>query len=113
MLFTEIDTAALLFGVISAPFVAGYSTDSNLLDMMFTKSWVSHLADKFFEPAHYHERISWKQTGFVAYPSIANSGTFTPNSLSQLIFGIYQKMIPHESAIWILWVCLPLAANPQ
>lgn len=86
---TDVPTLALLFGIAPRPYVSGFTTESNVHELLVGSMFGGQC----------HERIAWvNPTGLDPHAGTGKDVVaFEVEDLAHAIFGIYNKMFAHEN----------------
>jgi hypothetical protein len=98
-LCTDLPVVALLFGICPVSYVSGFSSDSNIHELML----LNVLGGE--KPTQYHERIAWKvpysgdPIAMRERAGLSLQASFQPLELARLLFDIYYQMFVDEDMV--------------
>ncbi|KAH7317479.1 hypothetical protein B0J17DRAFT_349474 [Rhizoctonia solani] len=95
---TDVPTFATLFGIAPRSYVSGFTSQSNIHEIVFARNVKNFSRSRTDMPGgQYHERVAWtKPCGGDPQASGDHIVSFDVPSLTRVLYGIYDKMFSNE-----------------
>ncbi|KEP49196.1 MYND finger protein [Rhizoctonia solani 123E] len=99
-LCTDVPTIAGLFGIAPRPYLCGFTPQSNVHEIVFSKSMKTEFSKLGAEMQgnQYHERVIWARpnSGDTLTSGKHITLSFEAESMTRILYGIYDKMFHNE-----------------
>ncbi|CAE6452509.1 unnamed protein product [Rhizoctonia solani] len=97
---TDVPTIATLFGIAPRPYISGFTPQSNIHEIVFSKMMKSQFSGNGNEMrgAQYHERVAWTNPcgGDTRATGSRTTVLFQVEDLARILYNMYDKMFLNE-----------------